>query len=89
MLHTTSFAVSTMIAGCLAGVGFLLWFLLGLIIESGRNRVGYRVSRDYPVPAGAKMVDEQSTECAPARALQHSMRFDLSKMIAGSLEKRA
>ncbi len=89
MLHTTQFAVPMMIAGCLAGVGFLLWFLLGLIIESRRNRAADRVSWDYASPAPVEMTDDQVAEFVPITALRHSMRFDLTKVIAASLERRA
>ena len=65
-----------MLAASLLSVGFLLWFLLGVILEAKRTKSYYIISCDPGTRAPFAIREEQAQ--GKGTETQYSVRIDLS-----------
>ena len=77
-----------MLAATLLSIGFLMWFLVGMVIEGKKKTVRYLICSDYAERPIVHVFDESTVlQQAKAATRQHSIRFNLDHITTGAPRK--
>jgi hypothetical protein len=85
---STNLAAWMMLAATLLSIGFLIWFLVGVMIEGKKKTIGYVICSDYAqrplvhmFTEGHGLGQEDDTKS------QHAIRFNANHITTGALRK--
>lgn len=87
---SANLAIWMMLAASVLGIGFLVWFLVGVVLEGKRKTIRYVICYDYAEQTTMQGGDNHAL-VAPTGppAMRHWIPLDLSHVAARALRKSA